>query len=219
MFRFLENKCQLAIKARTPVEEIHIDGLTQRTVKYNFTPIAALHQVKNRDTKLVGPRRYINDSYVVNVRVIDHSFQPSIVSLWDKFTEYEAPAMANLPGNFPVVIGLRLKTSTYYGLTLATRNSSSFIFDPPPLPEVTALQSWCTANAAKIRELPIAPAAHLAMPTADEDSEDDITKIANLPMSVEKVLHALKFPIMLYQLDQGNSSPSVLPFRSLGLKK
>lgn len=52
MFRFLENKCQLAIKARTPVEEIHIDGLTQRTVKYNFTPIAALHQVKNRDTKL-----------------------------------------------------------------------------------------------------------------------------------------------------------------------
>ncbi|KAG5536263.1 hypothetical protein RHGRI_023890 [Rhododendron griersonianum] len=74
----------------------------------------------------------------------------------------------------------------HLGLTLATRNSSSFIFDPPPLLEVTALQSWCTANAAKIRELPIASAAQLAMPTADEDSENDITKIANLPMSVEK---------------------------------
>ncbi|KAG5533521.1 hypothetical protein RHGRI_027639 [Rhododendron griersonianum] len=58
----------------------------------------------------------------------------------------------------------------------------------------------CTTNAAKIRELPIAPAAQLATPRADEDSEDDITKIANLPMSVEKeklvlpVLHKLGKP-------------------------
>ncbi|KAI8555683.1 hypothetical protein RHMOL_Rhmol05G0192600 [Rhododendron molle] len=57
---------------------------------------------------------------------------------------------------------------------------------------------WCIANAAKIRELPIAPVPQLAMPTPNEDSEDDITKIANLPMSVEKVLHALKFPLMLF---------------------
>ncbi|KAF7147897.1 hypothetical protein RHSIM_Rhsim03G0120000 [Rhododendron simsii] len=125
LFRFLENKNQLAINARTPVEEIHIDGLTQRTVKYSFTPTTALHQVKSRDAKL--------------------------------------------------------------GLTLATRNSSSFIFDPPPLPEVTALRSWCAANAAKIRELPIAPVPQLPMPKPGEDSEDDITKIANLPISIEKI--------------------------------
>lgn len=52
MFRFLENTNQLAISARTPVEGIHIDGLTQRTVKYNFIPITALHQVKDRHAKL-----------------------------------------------------------------------------------------------------------------------------------------------------------------------
>ncbi|KAF7129350.1 hypothetical protein RHSIM_Rhsim10G0158100 [Rhododendron simsii] len=42
------------------------------------------------------------------------------------------------------------------------------------------------ANAAKIRELPIAPVPQLPMPKADEHSEDDITKIASLPISVEK---------------------------------
>ncbi|XP_058200955.1 replication protein A 70 kDa DNA-binding subunit D-like [Rhododendron vialii] len=42
IFRVLENKNQLAINARTPVEEMQIDGLTMRTIKYNFTPIAAL---------------------------------------------------------------------------------------------------------------------------------------------------------------------------------
>ncbi|KAI8563696.1 hypothetical protein RHMOL_Rhmol03G0129200 [Rhododendron molle] len=44
-YRFVENKYQLAINARTPVEEIQIDGLTLRTMTYNFTPITAISQV------------------------------------------------------------------------------------------------------------------------------------------------------------------------------
>lgn len=43
------------------------------------------------------------------------SLQPTIISMWNQFSEYEAPAMATLPGTFPIVIGLRLKTLTYYG--------------------------------------------------------------------------------------------------------
>lgn len=51
-FRFLKNKHQLAISARTPVEEIQIDGLTLGTMKYNFTPIVALPQIRDPDPKL-----------------------------------------------------------------------------------------------------------------------------------------------------------------------
>lgn len=50
--------------------------------------------------------------------------QPSILSLWDHFSEYEAHAMENLPGTFPVAIGLRLKTSKYYGTLLFAHNIS-----------------------------------------------------------------------------------------------
>ncbi|KAG5564858.1 hypothetical protein RHGRI_000901 [Rhododendron griersonianum] len=124
-FRFLENKYQLAINARTPVEEIQIDGLTLRTMRYDFTPITAISQVRLSDPKIdvlfaileVGPLKRINDSYVVDVRVVDQGMQPTIISLWDQFSDYEARSMASLPGSFPVAIGLRLKTSTYYGST------------------------------------------------------------------------------------------------------
>ncbi|KAG5552505.1 hypothetical protein RHGRI_010554 [Rhododendron griersonianum] len=185
-YRFLENKYQLAINARTPVEEIQIDGLTLRTMRYNFTPITAISQVRVTDPKIeVGPLKVINDSYVVDVRVVDQGMQPTIISLWDQFSDYEARAMAALPGSFPVAIGLRLKTSTYYGLTLATRNTSSFIFNPP-IPEATALQSWCVVNANKIRELPTTP-TQLLLPNPTEESEATITKIANLPVFIQKV--------------------------------
>ncbi|KAG5535836.1 hypothetical protein RHGRI_023565 [Rhododendron griersonianum] len=207
MFRFLENKNQLGINARTPVEEIEIDGLTMRTMKYNFTPITSLQQIKEANPRLdvlfvilnVGPRKFINNSYVVDIRIIDQSLQPSVLSLWDHFSEYEAPAMANLPGYFPVVIGLRLKTSKYYGCTLATRNSSSFIFDVV-LPEAITLQSWTIANTAKLRELAATEPEYLLIPKGPENPEDDTIKIANLPISVDKgqlalpVLHMLAEP-------------------------
>ncbi|KAG5549907.1 hypothetical protein RHGRI_015021 [Rhododendron griersonianum] len=191
--RFLENKYQLAINARTPVEEIQIDGLTLRNMRYNFTPITDISQVRVPDPKIdvlfaileVGPLKLINDSYVVDVRVVDQGMKPTIISLWDQFSDYEARAMAALPGSFPVAIGLRLKTSTYYGLTLATRNTSSFIFNPPIL-EATALQSWCVVNANKIRELPTTP-TQLLLPNPTEESEAKITKIANLPVFIQKV--------------------------------
>ncbi|KAG5537862.1 hypothetical protein RHGRI_025084 [Rhododendron griersonianum] len=207
IFRFLENKNQLAINGHTPVEEIQIDGLTMRTMQYNFTPISALPQIKQPDPRLdvvfailnVGPRKYINKSYVVDVRIVDQSLQPSILSLWDQFSEYEAPAMANLPGTFPVAIGLQLKTSKYYGQTLATRNTSSFIFDTV-IPESTALQSWAVANTEKLREMAATEPAQVPIPRPDENPEDHTTKIANLPISVEKgqlalsVLHMLAEP-------------------------
>ncbi|KAG5561562.1 hypothetical protein RHGRI_004567 [Rhododendron griersonianum] len=207
MFPFLENKNQLGINARTPVEEIEIDGLTMRTMKYNFTPITSLQQIKEANPRLdvlfvilnVGPRKFINNSYVVDVRITDQSLQPSVLSLWDHFLEYEAPAMANLPGSFPVVIGLRLKTSKYYGCTLATRNSSSFIFDVV-LPEAITLQSWTIANTAKLRELAATEPEYLLMPKGPENPEDDAIKIANLPISVDKgqlalpMLHKLAEP-------------------------
>ncbi|KAG5524887.1 hypothetical protein RHGRI_031532 [Rhododendron griersonianum] len=110
----------------------------------------------------------------------------------DQFSEYEAHGMANLPGSFPVVIGLRLKTSKYYGCTLATRNSSSFIFDAV-LPKATTLQSWAITNTAKLRELAVIEPEYLLIPKGPENPEDDTIKSANLPISVDKVLQTVRF--------------------------
>ncbi|KAI8551263.1 hypothetical protein RHMOL_Rhmol06G0171900 [Rhododendron molle] len=44
-FRFLEQRCQLIINSRSPVEEIKIDGLTMRSIKFDFTPIDMLGRI------------------------------------------------------------------------------------------------------------------------------------------------------------------------------
>lgn len=51
-FRFLDQKCQLTITGRSPVEEKKVDGLTQRSVKFDFTSLADVGKIKDPDQNL-----------------------------------------------------------------------------------------------------------------------------------------------------------------------
>ncbi|KAF7138193.1 hypothetical protein RHSIM_Rhsim07G0148400 [Rhododendron simsii] len=153
--------------------EINMVPVTEQVEPHEDAQAVVEDQNIQIDSQIeVGERKPTNNSFLTDVRIIDQSFQPTIISMWDHFSEYEAPAMTHLPGNFPTVIGLRLKTSTYYGgtlypfiyakqlqcssfvgTTLATQLTSRFIFNAQ-IPETTALQSWCLANANKIKQLP-----------------------------------------------------------------
>ncbi|KAH7857925.1 hypothetical protein Vadar_017990 [Vaccinium darrowii] len=77
--RFVEHCFQLKISARTPIQARLIDGLTIRTLKFSFTPIADVAAIEDVDAKI--------------------------------------------------------------GTNLGTRNSSTFIFNPP-IPEAAALRAW-----------------------------------------------------------------------------
>ncbi|KAI8534732.1 hypothetical protein RHMOL_Rhmol10G0119700 [Rhododendron molle] len=192
-FRFLEQRCQLIINSRTPVEGFKVDNLTMRSIKFNFTPIAMLSKINVPNFTLdvifavleVGECKPANNSFVADVRIVDQSLQPTIISMWEHFSEYEAPAMASLKGMYPVAIGLRLKTSTYCGTTFATQKTSEFILDPQT-PEAITLQSWCIANANKIKQLPSMIAMKPLMLATATSSSNDPVKIINLPTSVEK---------------------------------
>ncbi|KAI8574825.1 hypothetical protein RHMOL_Rhmol01G0383400 [Rhododendron molle] len=108
------------------------------------------------------------------------------ISMWDHFSEYEAPPMASLKGTYPVAIDLRLKTSTYYGTTLATQRTSGFILNPLTA-EATTLQSWCIANTNKIKYLPSMAAMKPLMLASATSSSSDPVKIINPPTLVEKL--------------------------------
>lgn len=100
MYRFLPKQHQLVISARSPVEEIKIDGLSIRSLQYNFTPIANLGSIQEGTETIgniyksnplytnlsnnynfrtdimfaileVGPRRKPKNSYVVDLKIID----------------------------------------------------------------------------------------------------------------------------------------------------
>ncbi|KAF7150208.1 hypothetical protein RHSIM_Rhsim02G0151400 [Rhododendron simsii] len=110
---------------RMILQDKEVTHLKNQTIRYNFTPITAISQVRTFDPKLdvlfavleVGPLKLINDSYVVDVQVIDQR---------------------------------------------------------------------CMVNASKIRELPTTP-SQLLLTRPTEESDDEITKIANLPVLVPKV--------------------------------
>lgn len=94
-----------------------------RSLKYNFSHVADLTDVTETGPKLdvlfaileVGPRRKPKNSWVADIQVIDQSLQPTTITLWDQFSPIEATTMANVPGSFPIAIGLHLRTSAFCG--------------------------------------------------------------------------------------------------------
>ncbi|KAH7856635.1 hypothetical protein Vadar_003781 [Vaccinium darrowii] len=112
---------KLNLSAKSPIEEIQIDGLTMRSLKYNFSHLADLTDVTETDVLFaileVGPRHKPKNSWVADIQVIDQSLQPTTITLWDQFSPIEATTMANVPGSFPIAIGLHLRTSAFCGNT------------------------------------------------------------------------------------------------------
>lgn len=51
-FRFLNKMHQLVISAKSPVEKIKIDGFSQRSLQFNFTPLTHVHVVQGTDAKI-----------------------------------------------------------------------------------------------------------------------------------------------------------------------
>ncbi|KAH7838677.1 hypothetical protein Vadar_029770 [Vaccinium darrowii] len=194
--RFVDHCFQLKISARTPIQARLIDGLTIRTLKFRFTPIADVAAIEDVEAKIdmifaileVGPKKPAGKTMVTDLRIIDQGLVPTTVTLWDQFSDTEAAAMSTLPGPFPIAIAYRLKLASKYGTNLGTRNSSTFIFNPP-IPEAAALQTWCKANAAAIKELPTGCASRYQTTKQIAPPDNKLVKIANIPASVAKPMY------------------------------
>lgn len=90
-FRFLEQKNQLTISARNPVREMTIDGLTLRSIKYNFTPIIALTEVTDPDPNLGRSLLHLSSSIQIHKFILTlHLIFPRCVicypGSWDSKT-------------------------------------------------------------------------------------------------------------------------------------
>ncbi|KAF7152403.1 hypothetical protein RHSIM_Rhsim01G0173300 [Rhododendron simsii] len=95
------------------------------------------------------------------------SLQPTIILLWDQFSDYEAPVMATLR------------------MTLAAKVISGFTFNSQ-IPEALNLQSWCVVNADKLRELPPLAAMYTLLAKSAAAPSLDLINIIDLPSTVEK---------------------------------
>ncbi|KAH7846156.1 hypothetical protein Vadar_010559 [Vaccinium darrowii] len=208
--RFVDHCFQLKISARTPIQAKLIDGLTIRTLKFNFTPIADIASIDDVDAKIdmlfaileVGPRKPAGKSMIADLRIIDQGFVPTTVTLWDQFSDTEATAISNLSGPFPIAIAYRLKLAAKDGTNLGTRSSTTFVFNPP-IPAAAALQAWCKANATAIKELPAGHAPRYQASKQVPPPDDKLVKIENFPASVEKPIYiGVKGTVQLVEFNQ-----------------
>ncbi|KAH7861756.1 hypothetical protein Vadar_030423 [Vaccinium darrowii] len=189
--KIIESPNQWILSERTPIEEATVDDLSVRNLKYNFMPLgdtANYYQTADSIDALfaiidVGQHRKVTDGQVTDVIVIDHCMKPTGLTLWDQFGTKEGNAMSKLPGPFPTVIGVRRKINQYNGLTLATKGSSSFIFNPA-IPEANTLHNWCMANAAAIKKIPFKKGKQPAVALSNPPTKDTIIKINQLPTIV-----------------------------------
>ncbi|KAH7851549.1 hypothetical protein Vadar_013226 [Vaccinium darrowii] len=208
--KIIESPNQWILSERTPIEEATVDDLSMRNLKYNFMPlgdIANYYQTADSIDALfaiidVGQHRKVTDGHVTDVIVIDHCMKPTGLTLWDQFGTKEGNTMSKLPGPFPTVIGVRLKINQYNGLTLATKGSSSFIFNPA-IPEANTLHNWCMANAAAIKKIPFKKGKQPAVALSNPPTKDTIIKINQLPTIVSSnEFHSLQVSCYVVDFQQ-----------------
>ncbi|KAH7867544.1 hypothetical protein Vadar_034691 [Vaccinium darrowii] len=85
--RIVAHKFQLIITARTPIEAKQIEGLTIRTLDFNFTTLIDIQNTLDGDQKIdalfailnVGPCKKVKNSSVVDMRIIDQGLNPQLL--------------------------------------------------------------------------------------------------------------------------------------------
>nr|XP_048331437.1 replication protein A 70 kDa DNA-binding subunit B-like [Ziziphus jujuba var. spinosa] len=75
-----------------------------------------------------------------------------MLTMWNQFVNNECTQILNIMNRKPIIIGCRLKVSSYNGISLSSKSSSSFVVEPD-IPQAAALSIWYNANAEKAMEI------------------------------------------------------------------
>ncbi|KAG9157117.1 hypothetical protein Leryth_022832 [Lithospermum erythrorhizon] len=95
--------------------------------------------VQFQETKLVWVDNKQNR--VQQFTFVDMEKIPIKVSLWEEMLFAMGPTLETAARNFSVVVAKRLTVKNYGGVSLSSKNSSSFTIDPP-IEVVAELKSW-----------------------------------------------------------------------------
>ncbi|KAJ9568234.1 hypothetical protein OSB04_004200, partial [Centaurea solstitialis] len=147
---------------RTLVEELSDPIPLTLPCKFNFTPFKKLHKYAESDiyqdvrgmvvqclpTYDQGPdlptRR---DIIIVNEEKV---LLP--ITLWNEFSDYEGSMLQSMIASTPLIFGLRLKVTTFNGLSLTTKASSRLLVNPP-VSEELQMQHWYNSHKTEVQEL------------------------------------------------------------------
>ncbi|CAI9760136.1 unnamed protein product [Fraxinus pennsylvanica] len=97
----------------------------------------------------IFPKRVIqvhdNQSTVQDVILINERFETRILQMWDNFVSNECHTVCNTITKKPVLVGSRLKVTSFNGISVSTKLNSSVLINPP-FEQVLQLKNWLETN-------------------------------------------------------------------------
>ncbi|XP_071914617.1 replication protein A 70 kDa DNA-binding subunit B-like isoform X4 [Coffea arabica] len=82
-----------------------------------------------------------NGSTTRDFIVMNEEKKPMLLTLWNEFEQNQGTQLANSIGNANVIIGMKLKITTFNYLSLTTKLGSGLLINPPTS-EANALKEW-----------------------------------------------------------------------------
>nr|XP_048328430.1 replication protein A 70 kDa DNA-binding subunit B-like [Ziziphus jujuba var. spinosa] len=163
-YQIVQNNLQWTINGRTIVEEVTGDSEIIVPAVYNFVPFSRLHTYIDSLSHVdvigiaieIKPKKEIitNDGLeiVQEMTLMNDNMDTVMLTMWNQFVNNECTQILNIMNRKPIIIGCRLKVSSYNGISLSTKSSSSFVIEPE-IPQAAALPIWYNANAEKAMDI------------------------------------------------------------------
>ncbi|CAA0842062.1 Unknown protein [Striga hermonthica] len=106
-----------------------------------------------------------------DIVIVNTENMPMILTLWNEFATTEGQQLATGINAGNVIIAMRVRVTTFNGISLSTKSTSDLLINPPT-PEANELKQWYIQNRLDIDNLIIAraftdPAALLPRPPAE----------------------------------------------------
>ncbi|CAH1417086.1 unnamed protein product [Lactuca virosa] len=128
---------------------------------FNFTPFSEMFKYadakNNQNVRGVVikcfPSQQMNQggktSSKRDVIIVNEEKKLLLLTLWDSFDDNEGKALEEITHTAPMIFAIRVKITTFYGLSLSTANGSSILINPPVSAD-QRLDNWFQQNSKEI---------------------------------------------------------------------
>ncbi|XP_042971311.1 replication protein A 70 kDa DNA-binding subunit B-like [Carya illinoinensis] len=184
---------QWTINSKTIVEEIEEDEPALRPPEYNLVPLNELGVHIDTDAEIdilalaihMNPPNEVNTNHgkslIQEIYLIDPGLKLLRLTMWNRFVHDECHEISDLILAKPIILGTRIKVSSYNGLSLSSRPTSVFIVEPL-LSSSVALRTWAAQNDKLLEEI-----IGNSFGSASSSSTDPIIKVSEI---AEKLISA-----------------------------
>ncbi|KAH7547623.1 hypothetical protein FEM48_Zijuj01G0329500 [Ziziphus jujuba var. spinosa] len=164
-YQIVQNNLQWTINGRTIVEEVTGDSEIIVPAVYSFVLFSRLHTYIDSLSHVdvigiaieIKPKKEIitNDGLeiVQEMTLMNDNMDTVMLTMWNQFVNNECTQILNIMNRKPIIIGCRLKVSSYNGISLSTKSSSSFVIEPE-IPQAAALSIWIGFETKSLSTLP-----------------------------------------------------------------